>query len=166
MKGLPHELGSTGFGVFHSVVVAARHKKLKLKGATVAIEGFGNVGSFAAKFLEEHGAKVVAASDSKGCLYEPNGIDVKTAMTIKEKTRSILNYNGGKRLECGDIFTLPVDILIPAALPNVINKHNWLPNMLHSNLNQCVAATGRLSSTKPNQQNLPKEAKLYCISRY
>ena len=51
-------------------------------------------------------------------------------------------------------------------LPNVINKHNWLPNMLHSNLNQCVAATGRLSSTKPNQQNLPKEAKLYCISRY
>ena len=51
-------------------------------------------------------------------------------------------------------------------LPNVITKHNWKPNMLHSNLNQCVAATGRLSSTKPNQQNLPKEAKRFCISRY
>lgn len=51
-------------------------------------------------------------------------------------------------------------------LPNTIQKHGWRRNFLHSNLNQCVATTGRLSSTKPNQQNLPKEAKKFCISRY
>lgn len=51
-------------------------------------------------------------------------------------------------------------------LPKTIETMGWKPNMLHSNLNQCVASTGRLSSTKPNQQNLPKEAKRFCISRY
>jgi DNA polymerase-1 len=51
-------------------------------------------------------------------------------------------------------------------LPKTIKDHGWLPNMLHSTLNQCVATTGRLSSVRPNQQNLPKEAKKFCITRY
>ncbi|MFK5173611.1 DNA polymerase [Propionibacterium freudenreichii] len=51
-------------------------------------------------------------------------------------------------------------------LPKTIATHGWEPNMLYSNLNQCMAITGRLTSTKPNQQNLPKEAKKFCISRY
>ncbi|MBU0530781.1 MAG: Glu/Leu/Phe/Val dehydrogenase, partial [Nanoarchaeota archaeon] len=122
---LPHELGSTGYGVYKSIVVASKHIGLDLKKATVAIEGFGNVGSFAAKFLSEHGAKIVAASDSKGCLYNPKGLDIGKLIEVKEKTMSVSNYNPGEKLARGDIFILDVDILIPAALPNVINKHNY-----------------------------------------
>jgi len=125
MNGLPHELGSTGYGVYQSVIVAADHIGLKLDGATVAIEGFGNVGSFAAKFLSERGAKIVAASDSKGCLYVPEGIDVQKLIDVKEKTRSVGNYGAGEHKKCGEIFGLEADILIPAALPDVINKHNY-----------------------------------------
>lgn len=125
MKGLPHELGSTGYGVFQSIIVAAEHIGLKLSGATVAIEGFGNVGSFAAKFLQEKGAKIVAASDSKGCLHVPEGIDVNKLIEVKEKTRSVGNYGSGEHLTCGEIFGLQADILVPAALPDVINKTNY-----------------------------------------
>ncbi|MEM2975970.1 MAG: Glu/Leu/Phe/Val dehydrogenase dimerization domain-containing protein, partial [Candidatus Bathyarchaeia archaeon] len=63
--GIPHEYGSTGFGVFHAIRVAAEHFGIRLRDATVAIDGFGNVGSFLAKYICEYGAKVVAVSDSK-----------------------------------------------------------------------------------------------------
>ncbi|MFH1978207.1 MAG: Glu/Leu/Phe/Val dehydrogenase [Candidatus Aenigmatarchaeota archaeon] len=123
--GLPHELGSTGFGVFHSIVVAAKHIGLNLNGATFSIEGFGNVGTFAAKFLEELGAKMVAVSDSKGCVYNPKGIDVAKALKVKQETRSVSNYEDGNKHDTGDIFSLEVDIIVPAALPDVINKQNY-----------------------------------------
>lgn len=125
MGGLPHELGSTGFGLYKSIVVATKHIGLDLKKATVAVEGYGNVGSFAAKYLKEHGATVVAVSDSKGCLHDPVGIDTKKLDKVKKDTRAVSNYKSGSKLTCGDIFTIPVDILIPAALPNAINKHNY-----------------------------------------
>ena len=67
-------------------------------------------------------------------------------------------------LERGKIIKLRSTYL--DGLPNTIEKMGWNPDMLHSNLNQCVASTGRLSSTKPNQQNLPKEAKQFCVSRF
>jgi len=73
--GLPHELGSTGYGVVLSAVVAAKNKGINIKGATVAVAGYGNVGQFAHKFLQERGAKVVAISDSKGVLVNSNGLD-------------------------------------------------------------------------------------------
>jgi len=68
LGGLPHELGSTGFGVFHATCVAADFLGLELSDATVAIEGFGNVGGFAGKFLSEAGAKLVGVSDIKGLI--------------------------------------------------------------------------------------------------
>ena len=66
LGGLPHELGSTGFGVAHSAKMALEFKGIPVQGATIAIEGYGNVGVFAHKFLEEMGAKIVAVSDSRG----------------------------------------------------------------------------------------------------
>ncbi|MEK6894847.1 MAG: Glu/Leu/Phe/Val dehydrogenase dimerization domain-containing protein, partial [Nanoarchaeota archaeon] len=72
--GLPHELGSTGLGVSCSTQVALKHAGIPLSGAKIAIEGFGNVGYFTFKHLEEAGAKIVAISDSKGCLYNENGL--------------------------------------------------------------------------------------------
>jgi len=124
LGGLPHELGSTGFGVYHSTLVAAEFINLDIKGASVAIEGFGNVGSFAAKFLHEAGAKIVAVSDSKGTIYNKEGIDVLKLMEIKRETGSVINYRPGEVLPNEKIFELPVDILIPAAMPDVINERN------------------------------------------
>src|SRR3989338_4649305 len=76
--GIPHEFGSTGFGVAHATVVGAEHMKLHLKDATIAIEGYGNVGMFAAEHLSKFGAKIVAVSDSKGCVYDKNGLDIRS----------------------------------------------------------------------------------------
>ncbi|MEK6888270.1 MAG: Glu/Leu/Phe/Val dehydrogenase [Candidatus Aenigmatarchaeota archaeon] len=120
MGGIPHELGSTGFGVYHATRVAAEHMGIDLDGATFAVEGFGNVGEFAAKFLTEQGAKLVGVSDSKGTLYSDKGIEYEKLMGIKKNLGSVTNYPEGTVLPNKDIIHLNVDILIPAAIPNLI----------------------------------------------
>jgi glutamate dehydrogenase (NAD(P)+) len=120
MGGLPHELGSTGFGVFHSAKVGAEFLGIKLKGATFAVEGFGNVGWFVSKFLTEAGAKLVGVSDSKGCVYNPEGIDFKKLAEVKKETKSVVNYKPGNVLPNKEILGLPVDMLITAAVPDLI----------------------------------------------
>ncbi len=121
--GLPHELGSTGYGVSYSTQVALKHAGIDVNGATIAIEGFGNVGSFAFQELEKAGAKIVAVSDSKGALYNPDGLKFKEIEAVKKETGSVINGNGEK-IAGEKIFELDVDVLIPAALPDVINKSN------------------------------------------
>ena len=120
MGGIPHELGSTGFGVFHAAKVAVEHAGLDINGLTFAVEGFGNVGMFASKFLVEHGAVLVAASDSKGTIYNEKGIDFKKLNDAKEKTGSVVNYKGASILSNKEIISAKADMLIPAAVPNLI----------------------------------------------
>ncbi len=122
--GLPHELGSTGFGVAQSAIVAMRHAGLDEKTASVAIEGFGNVGTFTAKDLAQSGAKIVAVSDSKGAVYDANGLDYEKLLAAKEKTGTVTSYESAKRLPGKDLFALPVDVLIPGARPDVITDAN------------------------------------------
>ncbi len=123
MGGLPHELGSTGFGVHRAMHVAAKHAGLDLSSAKIAIEGFGNVGSFVARFLKEHdNAKVVAVSDSKGVIYNDGGIDFEKLSQVKKETGSVVNYRPGKPCPCSKIIDLPVDILVPAAIPDLIRS--------------------------------------------
>lgn len=124
LGGLPHELGSTGFGVAHSVKIALEFLGLDIKKSTVAIEGCGNVGIFTFKFLNEMGAKIIAISDSKGVIYNQNGLNYKKLMQIKKQTGSVVNYGPGKKLNNKKIFELEVDVLIPAALPDVIDQSN------------------------------------------
>src|SRR3989338_7110773 len=126
MGGLPHELGSTGFGVYHAVLVAAEHIGLGIKGATFAVEGFGNVGEFVAKFLTERGAKLVGVSDSKGCLYQEDGINYQKLDEVKKSTGSVINYPG-KVLPNRDIIKLDADILIPAAVAKLIVEGSNIP---------------------------------------
>ena len=121
--GLPHELGSTGYGVSYATQVSLKHAKIEIKSAKIAIAGFGNVGTFTFKNLEKEGAKIVAVSDSKGCLYNPEGISYEKILKIKEEKGSVI-FGDGKKLSNKKIFELPVDVLIPAALPDVINKTN------------------------------------------
>jgi len=122
--GIPHEYGSTAIGVVQAIATAANYVGLDIKDATVAVEGFGNVGSFSTKYLAQMGVKVVAVSDSKGCIYNSEGLEYEQLANVKKETRSVINYRPGRVLENKEIFELPVDILIPAALPDVIRKDN------------------------------------------
>ncbi|MBI2141998.1 Glu/Leu/Phe/Val dehydrogenase [Candidatus Woesearchaeota archaeon] len=122
--GIPHEYGSTGFGVAHATLVAAVHINMDIKQSTAAIEGFGNVGTFAAKHLSELGAKIIAVSDSKGAIYDQRGIDVNRLIEVKKSTGSVTNYEPSQKMPGKDIFGLEADIIIPSALPDAINKEN------------------------------------------
>jgi len=124
LGGIPHELGSTGFGVAHAARVACEHLSMDISNMKISIEGFGNVGSFAAKFLSEWGAKIIAVSDSKGCAYSKDGLVFDKLSEVKHRTGSVINYSGGEVLSHDSIFEIPVDVIIPAALPDVINKDN------------------------------------------
>jgi glutamate dehydrogenase/leucine dehydrogenase len=126
-RGLPHELGSTGFGVALSAKVAMEHLEMSLKGAEVTIAGYGNVGVFAHKFLEEWGAKIVAVSDSSGTIYDRNGLEYKKLLAAKTKKGSVLEYPAtatSKKLSRDVIYELSADVMIPAAGPDVINDSN------------------------------------------
>lgn len=124
MGGIPHEYGSTGFGVAHAVRVALAYAGIDMKNATIAIEGFGNVGTFAMKFLTEWGAKVVAVTDSKGGIYDLNGLVYDELMKTKRETGSVVNHTKGEKITHDQLFELDVTVLIPGALPDVINENN------------------------------------------
>ncbi len=124
LGGLPHELGSTGFGVAQATFVALEHKGMDVNGTTVAIEGFGNVGTFAAKFLSERGAKIIAVSDSKGTLYSESGLSYEKLMKTKAEKGTVTAYGEGKVLAPAELFGLKCDVLIPGARPNVITDAN------------------------------------------
>lgn len=122
--GIPHEFGSTGFGVAQATAVAAEVYGLSLKGATIAIEGFGNVGTFAFQHLEKMGAKIVAVADSRGGVYNADGLNYKKLMALKKERKSVADYKPGKKITREAIFALKVDILIPASVTDVITDKN------------------------------------------
>ena len=123
--GIPHEYGSTALGVVQAAFTAANYtKNIDVDNATAAVEGFGNVGSYVVDYLSQIGVKVVAVSDSKGCVYNPDGLDYEKLLDAKTKTGSVINYRPGKVLKNMELFELSVDLLIPAALPDVINAYN------------------------------------------
>ena len=130
MGGLPHELGSTGFGVYHAVLVAVKHLGLDIKKLSFAVEGFGNVGWFAAKFLTEAGAKFVAVSDSRGVLCFSKGIDFDLLAKVKKEQRTVTKYGefekGGKCdvLMGEEIVGVQADILVTAAIPDLVTDAN------------------------------------------
>lgn len=131
VTGKPVELGglnarivSTGYGVAVSTRVAAEKFLGGLEGRTVAVQGYGNVGYYAAKFLAEMGAKIVAVSDSRGGIYDPEGIDPEEALKVKRSTGTVANYQRGKKISTMEILELPVDILVPAAIEEVITDEN------------------------------------------
>lgn len=122
--GLPHELGSTGFGVAQTARVAAEFFGFNMRSTTVAVAGFGNVGQSTAKYLAEMGSKIIAVSDSGGTIYNKDGLNVAELTKTKEAKESVVNYSQGKKLERESIYTLPADILIPAGPADVINEEN------------------------------------------
>ena len=122
--GIPHEFGSTGFGVAHATAVAAQVAGLDLKGATVAIHGFGNVGTFTAKYLNEMGAKIVAIADQKGTVFSKTGLEQEQLDDLANQRKSIVEYRGGAHMNVEDFWNCSADILIPASVTDVINESN------------------------------------------
>jgi glutamate dehydrogenase (NAD(P)+) len=123
--GIPHEYGSTALGVVQAAFTAANYlEELNIDNATAAIEGFGNVGSFVVDYFSQIDIRIVAVSDSKGCIYNSDGLDFMKLQKIKSETGSVINYRPGKVLENKALFELDVDFLVPAAIPDVITKEN------------------------------------------
>jgi glutamate dehydrogenase/leucine dehydrogenase len=123
--GLPlDKIGATGYGIAECAEIACPYAGLNLKGSRVAIQGFGSVGRAAAGFLSGKGAVIVAASDTGGTIYNPEGLDVAGLLDIKRSTGSVINYENGTRKRQEDLFLTDCEILIPAATPDVIHKDN------------------------------------------
>ncbi|SHI03112.1 glutamate dehydrogenase (NAD(P)+) [Chryseolinea serpens] len=116
---------ATGRGVSIVTLLALRKKGIDISGASVAIQGFGNVGLHAAHFLHQHGLKVVAVSDASAAFYHPEGIDIDDLIVYSRLNNdSIRNYPNAGAISGKKLLTLPVDVLIPAAKEDVITQEN------------------------------------------
>src|SRR6266536_1520702 len=131
VTGKPISLGgsqgrteATARGCLYAVREACRVKDIPLKGARVAVHGFGNAGANIARLVAADGARVVAAGDSKSGIYAENGIDIKAAMAHKAATTSLAGTPGTKEIPGDDVLTVDCDILLPAALENAITLEN------------------------------------------
>jgi glutamate dehydrogenase (NAD(P)+) len=131
VTGKPVELGgslgrdaATGRGVVIVTEEAARHLGRPLEGATVAIQGFGNVGSWAARLYAEQGCRVVAVSDVRGGIYREDGLDIGAVMTHVGESGSVVGCPGTESITNEEILLLGVDWLVPAALGGVIHARN------------------------------------------
>jgi len=131
VTGKPVEMGgslgrreATGRGVMLMTREAMAHLGVPMAGATVAVQGFGNVGSVTADLLNKQGCRIVAIGDRVGAFHNANGIDVPAAIEYVRQHRSLEGYTGGDAINADDLLTLDVDILVPAALENVITTKN------------------------------------------
>jgi len=131
VTGKPVELGgslgrreATGRGVMIVTREAAKHVGFDMKGATVAVQGFGNVGSISAELLAEIGAKIVAVTDWKGGVYNAKGLDIPKLIAHVQQRKTVDGFPGGEALAQAELFKLDVDVLIPAALENQITVDN------------------------------------------
>src|SRR5918993_4485716 len=131
VTGKPVEMGgslgrreATGRGVMIVTREAAKHLGLDIKGATVAVQGFGNVGSVSADLLARIGAKIVAVTDWKGGVYNDKGLDIPKMIEYARQRKGIDGFPGGEPLDNAKLYALDVDVLIPAALENQITMEN------------------------------------------
>jgi glutamate dehydrogenase (NAD(P)+) len=131
VTGKPVELGgslgrreATGRGVMIAARESARHVGFSIKGATVAVQGFGNVGSVSADLLAKEGAVIVGVTDWKGGVVNPKGLDIPKLLEYAQQHKTVDGFTGGEALKREDLFKLEVDILIPAALENQITINN------------------------------------------
>ena len=123
--GIPlDQIGATGWGVAHATDVAARFAGIELDGARVVVQGFGAVGKNAALYLGQRGALLIAASDSRGALYDPAGLDVDALIAHKSQGLALSAFHSGEKIPRDELIEVSCDIWIPAARPDVINDLN------------------------------------------
>ena len=115
---------ATARGGFFCTLEALKHLKMELKGATVAIQGFGNAGSYYAQFVQESGAKIIAISDSKGGIYNSKGLDYKAVLDFKKETGTVVGFKGAEKITNEELLELQCDILAPSALEDQLHERN------------------------------------------
>lgn len=115
---------ATGRGLVFATSQLAHEMGLDFAKTTVAVQGFGNVGSVAALLAHEMGARVVAVSDKEGGVYNPAGLDVAEVLAYKRRAHSVVGYPKAESISNPDLLELPVDVLFPAALENQITADN------------------------------------------
>ena len=131
VTGKPISLGgslgrneATGRGVFYTIQCACEHLNIPLKGATVAVQGFGNAGSITAQLLFEAGAKIIAVSDSTGCVFNRDGLDIPELINMKAMCGHVDGFPESEPIHPQDLIALDCDILVPAALENMVHADN------------------------------------------
>jgi len=148
---------ATAQGLTYCINEAEKNLGIKSKGATVAVQGFGKVGSNAARFLHDQGCKIIALSDSKGGIYNPNGINPAKVNEHKKRTNSVLNFEGCKNITNEELLETECDILIPAAMENQITKENA------GNIKAHLLAEGANGPTTPEASKILTEKGIFMI---
>jgi glutamate dehydrogenase (NAD(P)+) len=155
VTGKPLELGgslgrreATGRGVMIVTREAASHLKLDIRTATIAVQGFGNVGSVSAQLLAALGAKIVAVTDWKGGVHNDKGLDVAKLLDYVRRRKTVDEFPGGEPFTNEDLFKLKVDVLIPAALENQITTENA------GDIQARIIVEGANGPTTPDAHNL------------
>ncbi|MBI4297083.1 MAG: Glu/Leu/Phe/Val dehydrogenase [Chloroflexi bacterium] len=115
---------ATGRGCLVVAQEAAHHKGLSLQGASVVVQGFGNVGAVAARLMAEAGCRVIAVSDSQGGVFSPHGLDLVALSKHKREAGTMIGFSGGDAITNSQLLELPCDILIPAAIEEQITVRN------------------------------------------
>jgi glutamate dehydrogenase/leucine dehydrogenase len=125
LGGIPlDEIGATGFGLAAAAEVAAAEAKLSLDGARMAVEGFGAVGQHAARFLSRRGARLIAASDSRGAIHNPEGLDVDALIAHKRTGSAMSAFPYGHPIDRDELVGVDCEIWIPAARPDTLTADN------------------------------------------
>ncbi len=147
---------ATGYGVANMAIKCCEKIGLDITKSRVAIQGFGNVGSFAGIYIEEAGAKVVAVSDNSATLYNPDGIDVKKLLEYKNMNRKIKGFDGAREIH-EDIVTMDIDIFMPCALENQITSKNA------NNIMAKIVVEGANGPTTPEADEILKYKNIILI---
>jgi glutamate dehydrogenase (NAD(P)+) len=164
VTGKPLSLGgskgrheATARGCQYTTRAACAVKRLSLKGAKVVVQGFGNAGSIAARLLHEDGATVIAASDSKGGIYNENGIDPEAALRHKEESGSLVGFKGCDTISNQELLELRCDVLVPAALENTITLENA------EHIRAKIVAEAANGPTTPGADRILRERGIFVI---
>ncbi len=164
VTGKPVEIGgsrgrseATSRGLVYTIVEAAEHLGIDLKGTRVVVQGYGNVGFNAARILHEMRCKIIAVSDSKGGIYKPDGFDPLEVKEHKKQTGSVIDFPGAKNMTNEELLELECEILIPAALENQITQKN-----VHK-IKAKVVAEGANGPTTPEADKILYERGIFVI---
>ncbi len=148
---------ATGRGVQYCVRGMAKHLGLSMKGLEVVVQGFGNVGSVAANLLAKDGCRIIAVGDVKGALYKKEGIDIGELLKYTAKHKTVVGFKGAAKLDIEKLLTTKCDVLIPAALENVITDKNA------ALIKAKFVAEGANGPTTPEADKILAKRKIYVI---
>lgn len=157
LEGSEGREAATAQGLTYCIVEAAKILEMRMKGATVCVQGFGKVGWNAARLLHGQGCKIIALSDSRGGIYNRRGIDPRKVYDHKERTDSVIDFGPCKNVTNEELLETECDILIPAAVENQITKENA------GNIDTRLLAEGANGPTTPEASRIITEKGIFIL---